>query len=232
MKIKIIYTFLKVMGNIHKNNHKKSKCNSYKLDYTQSNSLLHNGVPIRPFSSTPRRRADPLSTTVVAFGSSHAPSLLSNPLGCAFVLLTGMATTLFYLVAGLPGFFAHDPSLWHILQHIDNMLCLCEMYMSYEQSGINVMLASVSNFSPEVLNHFYLSLQELVTAREALFSYLGDVINSPEIEFLPRPLVERIEQNMEDLRLGGNNLMALVRDIEVILNIPQAERIPSFWFED
>jgi len=100
--------------------------------------------------------------------------------------------------------------------------------MSYELNGINVMLTSMSNFSPEVLNHFYLSLQELVTVREALFSYLADVINSPEIEFLPRPLVERIEQNMEDLRLGGNNLMALVRDIEARLNIPQAERIPSF----
>ena len=111
MKIKIIRTFLKVMRNIHKNDHKKSKCNSYKFDYTQSDSLLHNGVPIRPFSSTPRRKADPLSTTVAAFSSSHAPSLLSNPLGCAFVLLTGLATTLFYLVGGLPEFFAHDPPL-------------------------------------------------------------------------------------------------------------------------
>jgi len=116
MRIKIIYTFLKVMRNMHKNNHKKSKHisfkrNSYKLDYVQSDFLLRNGVPIRPFSSTPPRRADPLSTTVAAFGSSHAPSLLSNPLGCAFVLLMGLATALFYLVAGLPAFFSQDPPL-------------------------------------------------------------------------------------------------------------------------
>jgi len=108
------------------------------------------------------------------------------------------------------------------------MLLLSEMFITYEQRGIDVMLASMNNFSPEVLHHFYLSLQELVTARESLFSNLSDAINSPNIEFLPRPLVDRIDQNLEDLRLGGNDLMALIRDVEARLNIPQSERIPSF----
>jgi hypothetical protein len=32
--------------------------------------------------------------------------------------------------------------------------------------------------------------------------------------------------------LGGNNLMALIRSIEIRLDIPELDRIPSFWFEE
>jgi len=87
----------------------------------------------------------------------------------------------------------------------------------------------MGNFSPEVLNHFYLVLQELVTVRESLFSNLDNLISSPEIQFLElEPLFDRIDQNIEDFRFGGNRLMTLIRDVEVRLNIPEAERIPSF----
>jgi hypothetical protein len=48
---------------------------------------------------------------------------------------------------------------------------------------------------------------------------------------LPEPLVIRINQNWEDLRLGGNNLMDLLRQIEIRLNLPEDDRLPYFWFE-
>jgi len=95
--------------NIHKNGHNKSKRNSSKFDYVKSDLLLHNGVLVRSFSSTSRRKGDPLGTTVVAFVSSYASSILSNPLGGAIVALMGMATTLFLVVIDLPAFFAQDP---------------------------------------------------------------------------------------------------------------------------
>jgi hypothetical protein len=74
----------------------------------------------------------------------------------------------------------------------------------------------------------YLSLQELVLVRESLASNFLHMVNMPIIEFMPGPLVDRINQNFADFRLGGNNLMGLVRNIEIRLNIPEEEIIPSF----
>jgi hypothetical protein len=70
----------------------------------------------RSFSSAPRMRADPLSTTASAFGTPYASSFLVNPLGASLIILLGMASTLFFLTASLPGFFGLDPSYAHILQ--------------------------------------------------------------------------------------------------------------------
>ena len=222
-----MYCFVR---NIHTNGHRKSKRISSKFDYVESILYLRNlnASPIRSFSSTSCRKGDPLGTTLVAFGSSYASSLLSNPLGGAIVLLMGMATTLFLVLMDFPVFFAQDPPYCRVLQRIDNLLLLCETFIPYEQSLIDILLASMGNFSPEVLNHFYLVLQELVTVRESLFSNLSDLAGTPEIEFLEIPLVDRINENIEDFRLGGNRLMTLLRDIEVRLNIPEAERIPYF----
>jgi hypothetical protein len=70
----------------------------------------------RAFSSAPRMRADPLGTTASAFGTPYASSFLVNPLGASLIILLGMASTLFFLTASLPGFFGLDPSYAHILQ--------------------------------------------------------------------------------------------------------------------
>src|SRR5215472_7282770 len=102
------------------------------------------------------------------------------------------------------------------------MLLLCETFIAYEQSLIDILMASMGNFSPEILNYFYLLLQELVTVRESLFSHLSDLISIPQIQFLNiEPLFERFDQVLEDFRFGGNRLMTLIRDVEDRLNIPE-----------
>jgi hypothetical protein len=196
--------------------------------YTKINKLKSVKLLTRPFSTTVIKRADPLGTTALAFSTSYAYSLLANPFGGAFILLMGMAAALFFLTGYLPEFFAQDPSYAMILVRLDNLLLLFERFLLYEQNGINLLVASINNFSPEVLGNLYLSLQELVTVRESLFFRLESLINSPEIEFLEGPLVDRINNVFEDLRLGGNNLMALIREIEDKLGISESERIPSF----
>ena len=206
----------------------QSKRNLSRFDYVKSDLLLHNKLPIRSFSSTFSRRGDPLGSLVVAFSTPYASSFLCNPLGGAFVLLMGMASTLFFVTMSLPEFFAQDPSYAVIIQRLESIFLLYERFLSYEQNGIDILLANLNNFSPETLNNFYLSLQELVTVRESLFSNLSNLINSPEIEFLEGPIVDRINQIFEELRLGGNNLMGLIRSIEGRLNIAEEERIPLF----
>lgn len=210
----------------------QSKRNSYKLDYVKSNLLLYNKLPVRPFSSTTRRKVDPLSITSMAFATPYSYSLLANPLAGAFILLMGLATTLFFLTSHLPEFFGQDPSYVVILQRLENIFLLYEKFLSYEQSGIDMLLANIDNFSPEILHGYYLSLQELLTVRESLFVSLSSIINSPEMEFLDQPMVNTANRIFEELRSGGNNLVSLIRNIESKLNIPQNERIPSFWFEE
>lgn len=90
------------------------------------------------------------------------------------------------------------------------------------------MFANLDNLNPGTLTNFYFVLQELVAIRESLFNILTDIINSPYIEFLPRPVADRISDIYQDLRLGGNNLMGLIREIEDILNIPREDRVPVF----
>lgn len=203
---------------------------SINYNYIKLNLLLIKS-PLRLFSTTFIKKADPLSTVVVAFNTPYASSFLSNPLGGAFILLMGMASTLFFVTASLPEFFAQDPSYALIIQRLENIFLLYERFLSYEQNGIDILLANINNFSPEALGNFYLSLQELVTVRESFFTILSDLISSPEIEFMEGPIVDRINQILEDLRSGGNNLMGLIRNLEDRLNIVEEERIPSFWFE-
>jgi hypothetical protein len=169
---------------------------------------------------------------VAAFTTPYTPSLINNPLAGAFILLMGMAATLFFVITSSAEVYAQDPSFAFILQRLENILLLSERFLLYEQSGINILLANLNNFSPEILNSMYLSLQELVLVRESLASNFLHMVNMPIIEFMPGPLVDRINQNFADFRLGGNNLMVLVRNIEIRLNIAEEERIPSFWFEE
>lgn len=199
--------------------------------YIAQNLCTFTKLSRRLFSSSSIRRGDPLSTVATAFATPYASSVLSNPLGGAIILLMGMATTLFFLTTSLPEFFASDPSYALIIQHLENIFLLYEMFLSYEQNLINILLTNIDNFSPEVISNFYLLLQELVTVRESIFPILSNLVNSPEIEFMEGPIVDRINQNFEGLRLGGNNLMDLIRNIEGRLNIPEEDRIPPFWFE-
>lgn len=208
--------------NLRKRQHER---NSPRLDHVKLNPRE---LPVRPFSSTASRRGDPLGVTCLAFATPYPSSLLANPFGGAFILLMGMAATLFFVTTSLPEFFAQDPSYAFILLRLDNIFNLYENFLLYEQNGINMLLASLGNFSPETLRSFYISLQELVTIRESLFFNLDHLINSPEIQLLGGPILDRAHQILEDLRLGGNNLMDLIRNIENILNIPEQERIPSF----
>ena len=214
--------------NLRKRQHKR---NLPILDHVELNLSLSRKLPVRPFSSTPSRKGDPLGITSLAFATAYSSSFLANPFGAAFILLMGMAATLFFVTRSLPDFFLQDPSYASILLRLDNIFNLYENFLLYEQNGINILLANLSNFSPETLRSFYLSLQELVTIRESIFFNLDHLINSPEIELLGGPILDRANQILEDLRLGGNNLMDLIRNLENRLNIPEEERIPSFWFE-
>jgi hypothetical protein len=150
---------------------------------------------------------------VAAFTTPYTPSLINNPLAGAFILLMGMAATLFFVITSSAEVYTQDPSFAFILQRLENILLLSERFLLYEQSGINILLANLNNFSPEILNSMYLSLQELVLVRESLASNFLHMVNMPIIEFMPGPLVDRINQNFADFRLGGNNLMVLVRNI-------------------
>lgn len=169
-----------------------------------------------------------MGVTVLSFSHPYASSLMCNPLGGAFILLMGMAVTLFFVTQSLPEFFSQDPSYALIIQRLDSLFSLYERFLVLEQNGVNILLANIDNFTPETLGNFYLSLQELITIRESIFPTLDYIINSPEIEFLERPIVDRINTIIEDLRLGGNNLVVLIRNIENRLNIPMEQRIPSF----
>jgi hypothetical protein len=185
-------------------------------------------LPIRFFSTTFIRKGDPLGVTVLSYSHPYASSLLCNPLGGAFILLMGMAATLFFVTQSLPVFFAQDPSYAFILQRLDSLFLLYERFLLLEENGVAMLLANIGNFTPETLRNFYFLLQELVTVRESIFYILHNIINSPEIEFLERPALDRINTIFEDLRVGGNSLMILIRNIEDRLNIGAEERIPSF----
>ena len=226
--------FCRMLNSRNKNNIKNPTLNRHPLansNYIGLNLLSLIKLPLRSFSTTSIRKADPLSTVVAAFNTPYVSSFLANPLGGAFILLMGMASTLFFVTMSLPEFFAQDISYAMILQRLEAIFLLYERFILYEQSGIDMLLANINNFSPEILGNFYLSLQELVTVRESLFSILSDFVNSPEMELMEGPTVDRANQILEDLRLGGNNLMDLIRNLEDRLNIGENERIPSFWFE-
>jgi hypothetical protein len=219
----------------------QSKFNSSRFNSSKSSLILYNGMPVRPFvstsvrsfDSTSSKRVDPLGFTALSYATPYSPSLLANPIAGAFILLTGMAVTLYFLTSALPQFFEENPSPSYaeIICKLDNICLLAEKFIVYRQSGIDIIYANINNFTPETITNLYFSLQELVTAGESLFDKYSYIIDLPEIEFIGGPLKDRIHEIHEDLRLGGNNLMGLIRDMEDILNLPQEERIPTFWFE-
>jgi hypothetical protein len=48
------------------------------------------------------------------------------------------------------------------------------------------------------------------------------------MELMELPIIDRVNDIFEELRLGGNTLMSLVRDVENRLNVAEENRIPSF----
>lgn len=183
---------------------------------------------VRLFSSTSSRKADPLSTTAIALSVPYAVGFIANPLGSSFILLMGMATAIFGLTASFIAFAEANVDLGLILQRLDSIFCLYETFILFIQSGINILHTMLDNFTPEVLVYFYDSLQELITVIECLFAELNTVMVSPYVMFAGEPVVERGELILENLRLVGNDVMVLVRDIETRLNIPENDRLPPF----
>jgi hypothetical protein len=182
----------------------------------------------RLFSTTPIIKGDPLNTTVLAFSTPYTLSLFSNPFGGTFILLMGMAVCLFCLTQSLPEFVEQNPEYAAVIQRIDTLLLLYERFTFYENYGIDLLHANIGNFTPEILRSLYTPLQELVTTRESVFNILNDTINIPEVRFLEGITADRIDSVIEELRSSGNNLMNLIRNIEIRLNIPEQERIPPF----
>jgi hypothetical protein len=182
---------------------------------------------VRSFSSSPLRKADPLSTTAMAISIPYAVGFVSNPFSLSLVLLTGMATAIFGLTASFIT-FAETNELGLILQYLDNIFSLYETYISISQSGIDILRNALNNFAPEVLVYFYDPLQEVLTLTECLFAELNTLMTSPYVMYAGEPVVDRGESILENLRLVGNDLIGLIRDIENRLNIPEDSRVPTF----
>jgi hypothetical protein len=183
---------------------------------------------VRLFSSTSIRKADPLSTTAIALSVPYAAGFIANPLGGSFILLMGMGTAIFGLTTSFIAFAETNVDLGLILQRLDSIFCLYETFILFIQSGINILDTTLDNFTPEVLVYFYDSLQELITIIECLFAELNTVMVSPYVIFAGEPVVERGELILEDLRLVGNDVMVLIRNIETRLNLPENDRLPPF----
>ena len=188
---------------------------------------------VRLFSSTSVRKADTLGITAMALSVPYAAGFIANPLGGSLILLMGMGTAIFGLTTSFITFAeTNDVDLGQILQRLDSIFCLYETFILFIQSGINILHTMLNNFTPEVLVYFYDSLQELITIIECLFAELNTVMVSPHVTFAGEPVVQRGEAILEDLRLVGNDIMVLIRDIETRLNLPEDHRLPPFWFEN
>ena len=206
----------------------QSKSNSSIFNFIKLDLVLYHSILVKSFSSTPSNKVDPLGSVALSFATSYPSSLLANPLAGSFIILVGLAGTLFFTTLALPQFFSQDPSYAQIICRLENIFLLYDTFLAYERSAIDLMIANLGNFTTETLTNFYFSLQELVTVRESVFEIVTNLINSPDIEFLEEPLKIRINEIHQDLRSGGNSLMNLIRDIEDTLNIPEDDRIPSF----
>jgi hypothetical protein len=206
-----------------------------KLNYINSDKtslLKHTKIPIRPFSTTSIRKGDPLGTTGLAIGSSYSSSLLSSPFGVTFIAFLGMGACLLCAVTGFPGFVAQNPESILVMPQLENILFLFENFLGHLRNMITILSADLSNFSPELLASVYLLLKEFITIVECAFISLDDIIVLLETQSLPGIDMDRIQDILEELRLQGNTIMMLARQIETRLNISEQERIPRFWFED
>jgi len=114
------------------------KRSSYRLDYVRP-LFSCKELPVRPYSpnklevrylsSSPRLGADSLGVLIASLGTSYTPSFLGNHLGAAFILLMGLASTLFFVTASFSGRIAQDPSYEFILQRLDLVFLLYESFI-------------------------------------------------------------------------------------------------------
>jgi len=80
--------------------------------------------------------------------------------------------------------------------------------------------------------YHYNGLLELITVRESFFRELSEIVSHAQIDLTNTPVIDRVNQTLEDLRLGGNDLVELARQLEYQLMIPAQRRFPEFFFED
>jgi hypothetical protein len=185
-------------------------------------------TPIRPLSKTPIRKGDPLGTTVLAFGSPYASSLLSTPFGVAFIVLIGMGTCLYFVTESFSGFILQNPQTVLFMPRLENIILLYENFLGQLRHIISILSTDLSNLGPELLASLYLLVKELVTIIECAFISLNDFISLPVIQSLPGINMNRIHDILQELRSHGNTVMMLARQIETRLDIPEQERIPHF----
>jgi hypothetical protein len=112
-------------------------------------------LPKKLFSTTCIRKGDPLGITVISYGYPYAQSLLFNPIGSAFIVLTGMAITLFFVTQSLGVSFMADPSYALLDQRLDAIFLLYERFFTQESLAINSLSANIDNYSTRELYNFY-----------------------------------------------------------------------------
>ena len=195
-------------------------------------SLAYAKQSVRLFSSTLIKKADPLGFTALTFTVPHASSVLVNPLMAGIILLIGMGTSLIILTSNLDQFFGVSPELLVVLRRLDIVFLLYETFISTAYNDISILLANLGNFTPESLTNFYFVLQQFISVTESLFNAVTELMDLPEIRFIPRPAFDRLNDIHHNLRGIGNDVMDCIREIEDMLNIPEDDRIPNFWFED
>jgi hypothetical protein len=186
----------------------------------------------RPFKASSRRRVDPLSSTSLALATPYTSVFLAHPIGAAIIISVGMAGTLYFLTVSFGRSIESGNELAEFLRRIDIFFALLERFVASENALINMLNVNMSNFSPEFLTACYSALKELVFLRESLFNALNVLAEHPLMDSVDAPVVLNINSTLENLRLGGNSIVILLREVEERLNIPANLRVPSFWFED
>jgi hypothetical protein len=182
----------------------------------------------RSFRASRRRRMDPLASTALAFATPYTSSFLISSIGTAIVILVGMTGTLFFLTVSLQRYLESGPELAEVLRRLDILFALYERLVEFESALINRLNVNMNNFSPELLASYYSALKELIFLRECLFNALTILADHRLIDSINAPIVGRINLTLENLRLGGNSLVILVRELEYRLMIPAHLRVPSF----
>ena len=182
----------------------------------------------RPFKASSRRRVDPLSSTSLALATPYTSAFLAHPIGAAIIISVGMATTLYFITVSLGRSIESGDELAEFLRRIDIFFALFERFIASENAIINMLNVNMGNFNTEFLTACYSALKELVFLRESLFNVLNDLAGHRLMDSIDAPVVLNINLTLEDLRLGGNSIVILLREVEERLNIPANDRVPSF----
>lgn len=140
MRILKSHPLFRVMKSYLINSPQPSKSKLYKFPIDKSKVFLYNGIPavpypltpVRPFSSTSVRKADPIGFTALSFFTPYTSSFLTNPFGGAFIVLIGMAATLYLTTSDLSLFLAREHTLGEILRQLDNLFLLYERFLALE----------------------------------------------------------------------------------------------------